>query len=287
MSVSGRRCSARRAAVASSSRSGRADSDGANSVANHRRGLQEVRQGGRHVADLVADRLPVPGGQPGVGGRRGVVLDRRLLDQDVAAHAVLVAEAEQPVDADRRRLADRDQGLQPRQAVAAGGQELGKGRAVEPDGGGEHALAHAGARHGLRQPGTKAFQEPAPIHLCPSPSLPWAPPLACRAAVRTPSGRAPAGPRNACRRASLLRRPAGVNGRGRHRVAAGRRARAVAPGRRARPSLRLTRWGRSGASSRRRRPRRGAPPRACRGPRRRRARRRPPWRRARSPRRGR
>src|SRR3546814_5680016 len=73
--------------------------------------LQQVRQGGRHVADLVVDRLGAPARQPLVGIGRGAAGDLRRLAEDVRADLLFLHQAEQPVGRDLLLLGDGSDGL--------------------------------------------------------------------------------------------------------------------------------------------------------------------------------
>ncbi len=95
-------------------------------------GLEQVRQGRRDVADLVARRLGMPAQQALVGRRGGAGGDLQVLADHVGAELPFLAEAEQPVDADLLAGGHGGDGLGARQPQVGGRQQLRERRAVEP-----------------------------------------------------------------------------------------------------------------------------------------------------------
>ena len=90
-------------------------------------------------------------------------LDLDGLGQQCCAQRALLGQAQQPVDADLPVKGECCQGVGARQALVAGGEELGKRRAVEPDPPGERRLGQPAPGHGLGQPAPENLQQIAPI----------------------------------------------------------------------------------------------------------------------------
>ncbi len=138
-------------------------------VANDLVRLQQVGQRGRHIAHLVADGLGEPAVEPLIGGDVAAHLDLDGLGQQGGAQGAFLGQAQQPVDADLPVESKRGQGVGARQALVAGGQELGEGRAIEPDAPGQAppGSARPGPWPRSAGPGTSAADRADPAcHSC-------------------------------------------------------------------------------------------------------------------------
>ncbi len=133
-------------------------------VADDLLGLEQVGQGCRHIADLVARGLGVPAGQALVGRRGGAGFDLQRRNHEVGAELAFLAQAQQPVDADLLALGDGGDGLGARQALVALRQQLGQRGAVQPHSGGEGHAAQSGTLDHLGQALAKHLHGFAPVH---------------------------------------------------------------------------------------------------------------------------
>ena len=108
-------------------------------VVDQRLGAQKVGNAGRHVADLGAGGLGVPAGEQGV-----VAVVRAFLDlqafADFAGQALVLAEAQQPVERNLVLGGDVEQRFGAGQAGRGAGQQLRQRRAVDADRSGESRL---------------------------------------------------------------------------------------------------------------------------------------------------
>ena len=86
-------------------------------VVQHFLGLHQIGQPRRHVANLVAGRLGVPGGEALIDRGVGAQLHLHRFVQDVGTELRLLAESEQPVETDIERGRDRRSGIGAGQAV--------------------------------------------------------------------------------------------------------------------------------------------------------------------------
>ena len=86
-------------------------------VVQHLFGLHQIRQRRGYVADLVADRLGVPGGEALIDRGVGAQLHLHRFVQYVGTELRLLAESEQPVETDIERGRDRRSGIGAGQAV--------------------------------------------------------------------------------------------------------------------------------------------------------------------------
>ena len=133
-------------------------------VVQHLFGLHQVRQRRRHVADLVADRLGVPGGKAFIRRLARAFLHLHRFLQDVGAELGLLAEAEQPVEAHVQGRGDRRRSIGARQAVGLRREKLRQGGAVDADPHREGRAVDPRVRHGLAQPLAEALRRIAPVH---------------------------------------------------------------------------------------------------------------------------
>ncbi len=90
-------------------------------------------------------------------------LDLDGLGQQGGAQGALLGQTQQPVDADLSVESQGCQGVGARQALVAGGEELGEGRTIEPDPPGQRGLSESAPGHGLGQPAPEHLQQIAPI----------------------------------------------------------------------------------------------------------------------------
>ena len=132
-------------------------------VVDQRLGAQQVGQAGRHVADLGAGGLGVPAGE-----QRAVEIARAFLDlqagADFAGHALVLAEAEQPVERHLVLGGDVEQRFGARQAGRRARQQLRQRRTVDADRRREGRLVEVGTLQQRLQPLAKQVREIPLVH---------------------------------------------------------------------------------------------------------------------------
>jgi hypothetical protein len=132
-------------------------------MVDQRLAAQQIGNAGRHVADFGAGRLGMPAGEQGVVERARSFLDLERLT-NLAGNALVLAEAEQPIERDLVFSGHVEQRLGPRKARRRSRQQLGQCRAVHSDGSRERGLARAGTLQKRLQTISEQNGEVALVH---------------------------------------------------------------------------------------------------------------------------